>query len=109
MQNLLACGITQKYGTDQQKEEWLAAGPRRKLGCFCSTEPHTGSDAGAITTKADRVTATASVLNGVKQFITTGKHAHMAIVFAAVTDKAAGKKGIKVCAHRYPRLHRWPH
>ena len=93
VQNSLACGITQKYGTDQQKEEWLKPLARdEKLGCFCLTEPHTGSDAAAITTRADR-DGDHFVLNGVKQFITTGKHAHMAIVFA-VTNKAAGKKGI---------------
>ncbi|BBN89515.1 acyl-CoA dehydrogenase [Azospira sp. I09] len=93
VQNSLACGITMKYGTDQQKEEWLKPLARgEKLGCFCLTEPHTGSDAAAITTRADR-DGDHFVLNGVKQFITTGKHAHMAIVFA-VTDKAAGKKGI---------------
>lgn len=93
VQNSLACGITQKYGTDAQKEEWLKSLARgEKLGCFCLTEPHTGSDAAAITTRADR-DGDHFVLNGVKQFITTGKHAHMAIVFA-VTDKAAGKKGI---------------
>ena len=93
VQNSLACGITMKYGTDAQKEEWLKPLARgEKLGCFCLTEPHTGSDAASITTRADR-DGDHFVLNGVKQFITTGKHAHMAIVFA-VTDKAAGKKGI---------------
>jgi alkylation response protein AidB-like acyl-CoA dehydrogenase len=93
VQNSLACGITMKYGTDAQKEEWLKPLARgEKLGCFCLTEPHTGSDAAAITTRADR-DGDYFVINGVKQFITTGKHAQMAIVFA-VTDKAAGKKGI---------------
>lgn len=93
VQNSLACGITAKYGTDAQKEEWLKPLARgEKLGCFCLTEPHTGSDAAAITTRADR-DGDHFVLNGVKQFITTGKYAHMAIVFA-VTDKDAGKKGI---------------
>lgn len=93
VQNSLACGITMKYGTDAQKEEWLKPLARgEKLGCFCLTEPHTGSDASAITTRADR-DGDHFVLNGVKQFITTGKYAEMAIVFA-VTDKAAGKKGI---------------
>jgi alkylation response protein AidB-like acyl-CoA dehydrogenase len=93
VQNSLACGITMKYGTDAQKEEWLKPLARgEKLGCFCLTEPHTGSDASSITTRADR-DGDHFVLNGVKQFITTGKHAQMAIVFA-VTDKAAGKKGI---------------
>ena len=93
VQNSLACGITMKYGTDAQKEEWLKPLARGEvLGCFCLTEPHTGSDAAAITTRADR-DGDHFVLNGVKQFITTGKYAEMAIVFA-VTDKAAGKKGI---------------
>ncbi|MDH4396850.1 MAG: acyl-CoA dehydrogenase [Limnobacter sp.] len=93
VQNSLACGITLKYGSDAQKEEWLkplASG--KKLGCFCLTEPHTGSDAAALTTRAEK-DGDYFILNGVKQFITTGKHAHVAIVFA-VTDKAAGKKGI---------------
>src|SRR5574337_2029904 len=93
VQNSLACGITLKYGSAAQKEEWLkplAAG--RKLGCFCLTEPHVGSDAGAIRTTATR-DGDSWVLNGVNQFITTGKYADVAIVFA-VTDKAAGKKGI---------------
>lgn len=93
VQNSLACGITMKYGTPAQKETWLKPLARgQKLGCFCLTEPHTGSDAAAITTRADR-DGDFFVLNGVKQFITTGKHAAVAIVFA-VTDKAAGKKGI---------------
>ncbi|TXI72346.1 MAG: acyl-CoA dehydrogenase [Dechloromonas sp.] len=93
VQNSLACGITQKYGTDAQKEEWLKPLARgEKLGCFCLTEPHTGSDAGAITTRADR-DGDHFILNGVKHYITTGSHADVAIVFA-VTDKAAGKKGI---------------
>ncbi|NJD26614.1 MAG: acyl-CoA dehydrogenase [Betaproteobacteria bacterium] len=93
VQNSLACGITQKYGSDAQKEAWLKPLARgEKLGCFCLTEPHTGSDASAITTRADR-DGDSFVLNGVKHYITTGSHADVAIVFA-VTDKAAGKKGI---------------
>ena len=93
VQNSLACGITLKYGSDAQKQTWLKPLARgEKLGCFCLTEPHTGSDASAISTRAER-DGDHFVLNGVKQFITTGKHADMAIVFA-VTDKAAGKKGI---------------
>jgi butyryl-CoA dehydrogenase len=93
VQNSLACGITMKYGSDAQKEAWLKPMARgEKLGCFCLTEPHTGSDASAITTRAGR-DGDHFVINGVKQFITTGKYADMAIVFA-VTDKAAGKKGI---------------
>ncbi|MCB1910225.1 MAG: acyl-CoA dehydrogenase family protein, partial [Rhodocyclaceae bacterium] len=93
VQNSLACGIPNRYGNDAQKEEWLKPLARgEKLGCFCLTEPHTGSDAAAITTRADR-DGDDYVLNGVKHYITTGKHADVAIVFA-VTDKAAGKKGI---------------
>ncbi len=93
VQNSLACGITMKYGSDAQKEQYLKPLARGDmLGCFCLTEPHTGSDASAITTRATR-DGDHFVLNGVKQFITTGKHAQVAIVFA-VTDKAAGKKGI---------------
>lgn len=93
VQNSLACGIPNRYGTEAQKEEWLKPLARgEKLGCFCLTEPHTGSDAAAITTRAER-DGDDFVLNGVKHYITTGKHADVAIVFA-VTDKAAGKKGI---------------
>ena len=93
VQNSLPCGITNKYGTDAQKEEWLKPLARgEKLGCFCLTEPHTGSDASAITTRADR-DGDDFIINGVKHYITTGKYADMAIVFA-VTNKAAGKRGI---------------
>ena len=93
VQNSLACGITEKYGSEAQKQEWLtklASG--RSLGCFCLTEPHVGSDASAIRTSAVR-DGDYWVINGVKQFITTGKYADVAIVLA-VTDKTAGKKGI---------------
>ncbi|WP_354683058.1 acyl-CoA dehydrogenase family protein [Cupriavidus necator] len=93
VQNSLVCGILSRWGSEEQKKAWL---PRlaqgAALGCFCLTEPHTGSDAGAIRTSARR-TESGWVLNGTKQFITTGKHADIAIVFA-VTDRDAGKKGI---------------
>ena len=93
VQNSLPCGILNRFGNDAQKESWLKPLARgEKLGCFCLTEPHVGSDAAAIRTSAVRE-GDEWVLNGVKQFITSGKHADMAIVFA-VTDKAAGKKGI---------------
>ena len=93
VQNSLACGIPNKYGTPAQKEQYLkklATG--EYLGCFCLTEPHVGSDASAIRTTAVK-DGDCWVLNGVKQFITTGREADVAIVFA-ITDKAAGKKGI---------------
>jgi butyryl-CoA dehydrogenase len=93
VQNSVVCGPILAFGSDAQKEQYLrplAGGA--KLGCFCLTEPHVGSDAAAITTRAER-DGDAYVLNGVKQFITSGKHADVAVVFA-VTDKTAGKKGI---------------
>jgi alkylation response protein AidB-like acyl-CoA dehydrogenase len=93
VQNSVVCGPISAFGNDAQKERYLrplASGAM--LGCFCLTEPHAGSDAGAITTRAERQ-AGAFLINGVKQFITSGKQADVAIVFA-VTDQAAGKKGI---------------
>ncbi len=93
VQNSLACGITLRFGSDEHKQSWLKPLARGEaLGCFCLTEPHTGSDAAAISTRAER-DADAWVIHGVKQFITTGKHADVAIVIA-VTDKSAGKRGI---------------
>lgn len=93
VQNSLPCGITYKYGTEQQKQKYLAKlATGEWLGCFCLTEPQAGSDAGALQCRAERDGDT-WILNGTKQFITTGKHSQLAIVFA-VTDKSAGKKGI---------------
>ena len=89
----LVCNIFNGYASDAQKSSFLEPlAQGRLLGCFCLTEPHTGSDASAITTRAERH-GDHYVLNGVKQFITSGKNAGVAVVFA-VTDKAAGKKGI---------------
>jgi alkylation response protein AidB-like acyl-CoA dehydrogenase len=91
--NSVVCGPLLAWGTPEQKRDHLvplASGAR--LGCFCLTEPHTGSDASAITTRAVR-NADGWVLDGTKQFITSGANADIAIVFA-VTDPAAGKRGI---------------
>ena len=93
VQNSVVCGPINAFGSDPQKDRYLPALARgEKLGCFCLTEPHTGSDASAITTRAE-ARGNRYVLNGVKQFITTGANADVAVVFA-VTDRAAGKKGI---------------
>ncbi|MES9903336.1 MAG: acyl-CoA dehydrogenase family protein [Sedimenticola sp.] len=91
--NSLVCGILLKYGTDEQKERFLkplATGGM--LGAFCLTEPQAGSDAAALRMRAER-DGDDYLLNGVKQFITSGVNAQLAIVFA-VTDPEAGKKGI---------------
>lgn len=93
VQNSVVCGPILAFGNAAQKEKFLkplASGAQ--LGCFCLTEPHVGSDAAAIRTSAVR-DGEHWVLNGVKQFITSGKNADIAIVFA-VTDRGAGKKGI---------------
>ena len=85
--------ILMKYGNAAQQDQWLrplAVGDM--LGAFCLTEPHVGSDASALRTTAVK-DGDSYVLNGVKQFITSGKYADLAIVIA-VTDKAAGKRGM---------------
>ncbi len=85
--------ILMRYGSDAQKKQWLAPLARGEmLGAFCLTEPHVGSDASALRTTATRQ-GDSYVINGVKQFITSGKNGHIAIVIA-VTDKGAGKKGM---------------
>ena len=85
--------ILLRYGTDAQKKRWLTPlAQGQMLGAFCLTEPHVGSDASALRTTAVRQ-GDAYLINGVKQFITSGKNAQLAIVIA-VTDKGAGKKGM---------------
>ena len=97
--------ILMMYGNAAQKAQWLTPlAQGQMLGAFCLTEPHVGSDASALRTTATRVSASqdgttavkngdAYVLNGVKQFITSGQHGDVAVVIA-VTDKGAGKKGL---------------
>ena len=93
VQNSLVCGITEKFGSHAQKKRYLTGfATGELLGCFCLTEPHTGSDASALRTTARR-DGGGWVLNGVKQFITTGSEADVAVVIA-VTDKDKGKKGM---------------
>lgn len=93
VQNSVVCGPINSFGTEAQKQKFLRlVATGEWLGCFCLTEPHTGSDASSITTRAVK-DGDEWVLNGVKQFITTGKNAQLAVVFA-VTDSSAGKKGI---------------
>ena len=85
--------ILMKYGNASQQEQWLRPlAQGQMLGAFCLTEPHVGSDASALRTTAVRDGGD-YVINGVKQFITSGKNGDVAIVIA-VTDKTAGKKGM---------------
>ena len=85
--------ILMRYGNAQQQKQWLTPlAQGHMLGAFCLTEPHAGSDASSLKTTATK-DADGYVINGVKQFITSGKNGHVAIVIA-VTDKAAGKKGM---------------
>jgi butyryl-CoA dehydrogenase len=91
--NCPVCSILMAFGSTEQKERFLKPLARGDmLGAFCLTEPHVGSEAGGLKTTAVRE-GSDYVLNGVKQFITSGKNGDVAIVMA-VTDKAAGKKGI---------------
>ena len=91
--NCPVCSIAMMYASEEQKQQWLVPLARGEmLGAFALTEPHTGSDAAALRTTATRE-GDEYVINGTKQFITSGKYGDVAIVMA-VTDKAAGKKGI---------------
>ena len=93
--NCPVCAILMGFASEAQKKEFLvplASGAA--LGAFCLTEPHVGSNAAALRTAAAR-DGDHYVLNGVKQFITSGKHADYAMVIA-VTDKDAGKRGMSM-------------
>jgi alkylation response protein AidB-like acyl-CoA dehydrogenase len=91
--NCPVCSIAMMYASEAQKQQWLVPLAQGELlGAFALTEPHTGSDAAALRTTATR-DGDEYVINGTKQFITSGKYGDVAIVMA-VTDKAAGKKGI---------------
>jgi alkylation response protein AidB-like acyl-CoA dehydrogenase len=85
--------ILMRYGNAAQKKKWLQPlAQGQMLGAFCLTEPQAGSDASSLRTTA-RKDADGWVIDGVKQFITSGKNGQVAIV-VAVTDKGAGKRGM---------------
>ena len=91
--NSTGCVPILRFGTEDQKQRFLRPMARgEQLAAFCLTEPEAGSEASAIRTRAEK-RGNKYVLNGTKQFITGGANADLAIVFA-VTDPAAGKKGI---------------
>jgi len=91
--NSVGCVPILRFGSTAQQAQWLprlASG--EVIGAFCLTEPQAGSEADALRTRAV-LDADTWVLDGAKQFITNGRRAGMAIVFA-VTDPALGKKGL---------------
>ena len=91
--NSVGCMPILEYGTAAQKERYLKPLARgEKLCAFCLTEPQGGSDASALITRAER-RGNGYAISGTKQFITSGKNADVALIFA-VTDAAAGKRGI---------------
>jgi len=93
VQNSVGCVPILQYGSKEQKRRFLEPMAKGEmLACFCLTEPQGGSDAAAIKTRARR-RGNRWVLNGTKQFISSGKHAQLALVFA-VTDPERGSRGI---------------
>jgi alkylation response protein AidB-like acyl-CoA dehydrogenase len=91
--NSLVCCPISRFGTPEQKKTYLSMITERKqLGCYAFAEPLAGSDAGAI-----RTTAVADgddfVLNGHKRFVTSGRQARVAIVYA-LTDPSKGREGL---------------
>ncbi len=91
--NSVGCGPVLNYGSQAQKDEWLAElASGRAIGCFALTEPQAGSEAHNLRTRAELVDGQ-WVLNGSKQFCSNAKRAKLAIVFA-VTDPELGKKGL---------------
>jgi butyryl-CoA dehydrogenase len=93
VQNSVGCLPVLQYGSDEQKRRFLVPMAKGEmLACFCLTEPQAGSDAAAIKSRARRH-GNRWFLSGTKQFISSGAHAQIAIVFA-VTDPERGKRGI---------------
>jgi len=91
--NSPVCAALLRYGSPEQKERFLKPLARGEwIGAFCLTEPQAGSDASALKTRARR-DGDGWVISGVKQFITSGKIARVALIFA-VTDPGEGKRGI---------------
>jgi butyryl-CoA dehydrogenase len=91
--NCPVCSILMSVANEEQKKEYLVPLARgESIGAFALTESHAGSDASELRTTA-RKEGDHYILNGAKQFITSGKNGQVAIVMA-VTDKSAGKKGI---------------
>src|SRR5579863_2434843 len=90
--NTLCCGAVLQYGSEEQKRRFLKPMAQGEIAAFCLTEPQAGSDAAALKTRVRR-DGNRWVLNGTKQFISSGSTATVALVFA-VTDPDAGRRGI---------------
>jgi alkylation response protein AidB-like acyl-CoA dehydrogenase len=91
--NSVGCGPLLNYGSPAQQDTWLAAlASGEVIGCFCLTEPQAGSEANNLRTRAV-LDGEHWVIDGAKQFVTNGRRAKLAIVFA-VTDPELGKKGL---------------
>ena len=91
--NSLVCYPIARFGDEEQKKKYLSMlTDRKQLGCYAFAEPLAGSDAGAI-----RTTAVADgahfVLNGHKRFVTSGRQARVAIIYA-LTDPSKGRDGL---------------
>jgi hypothetical protein len=92
--NSVGCLPILQFGDESQKERFLPALARgEKLSAFCLTEPHAGSDASTLRTRADRK-GDHYILNGTKQFVTTGSNADVALIFARTGAPDSGKRGI---------------
>ena len=93
VQTSLVCTSIERWGTEEQKHEWL---PRlcsgEALGCFGLTEPNTGSDAANLATRAKK-TSDGWTISGQKQWISMGNHAKLALIFAQ-TDPELGHRGL---------------
>lgn len=91
--NSVGCGPLLNYGSPAQQDTWLAVlASGEAIGCFCLTEPQAGSEANNLRTRA-MLDGEHWVIDGAKQFVTNGRRAKLAIVFA-VTDPELGKKGL---------------
>ncbi|WP_313132122.1 acyl-CoA dehydrogenase [Stutzerimonas nitrititolerans] len=91
--NSVGCVPILRFGNEEQKRRYLTSlASGAQIGAFALTEPQAGSDASSLRTRARR-DGDGYVINGAKQFITSGRHAGTVIVFA-VTDPDAGKRGI---------------
>jgi len=92
--NSLVCDPIYRFGTEQQKQEWLTPLASGKLlGCFALSEPEAGSDAAAQKTVAEKQADGTWVINGTKNWITNGPVADVCVLFT-MNDKAAGHRGI---------------